>query len=373
MSWEWFFFIGFGLLTVRFCFFWFGHRRARQFERQFSSKNGGAYQPLVSVVVPARNEEQHIAECVHSIFRNDYPHFEVIVVDDQSEDRTAEILYQLQQQYGQRLQVVSTQSVDSPLVGKARALATGVRYATGEILLFTDADCIVPATWIAAMVQPFQSPAVGCVASFSSMVAHRWFDQLQQVEWLYNHTLARAGLGWNVPLGCFGNNLAIRHSAYQQTGGLEQIPYSMLTEDLALLLAVRQQRYRCVYMLSPQTYVLTYPLRTFREYLRQHHRWVHGGTALGWKAVAFMTVTVAYWLGLIAALLGSPPAAVLLLGARCVYDVVLLLPAVRTLRQWEILRPRLISILLFFQLLEVSLPLFLIPRHVYWKDRRLKR
>ncbi len=373
MAWEWAVYLGLGFLTLRFLFFALGDVRARRLEQRYGKPLAQRRQPpRVSVIVPARNEERHIAECVHSIFRNGYPNFEVIVVDDQSEDATAAILQRLQRQYGARLRVVSTRGETVALVGKSRALATGIRYASGEILLFTDADCVVPPAWIATMAAPFDAPAIGCVAAFSSMVAHRWFDRLQQLEWLYNHTLARAGLAWNVPLGCFGNNLALRRSAYVETGGLEKIPYSMLTEDLALLLAVHNKGYRCVYLRSPEAYVQTYPLPTFRDYLRQHHRWVHGGTALGWKAVGFMVVTFTYWLGVAVAFFHFPLWAAVLIGVRFLYDLGLLLPTVKQLRLEKVVQTlAVIPVLLFFQVLELSLPLFLIPRHVYWKDRKL--
>jgi chlorobactene glucosyltransferase len=98
--------------------------------------------PKVSIVVPARNEERNIRECVSSLLAQDYPHFSLIVVDDASEDATADILLDMQRTHpsGARLEVLRVERLPEGWAGKPHALHAGAVMADGEWLLFTDAD-----------------------------------------------------------------------------------------------------------------------------------------------------------------------------------------------------------------------------------------
>ncbi len=95
--------------------------------------------PLVSVLVPARNEETKIARCLQSILDQDYPNFEVIVIDDRSTDRTGEIIQSFADRDA-RIKFVHGKDAPSGWIGKCNALAHAVGYASGDWFVFTDAD-----------------------------------------------------------------------------------------------------------------------------------------------------------------------------------------------------------------------------------------
>ncbi len=95
--------------------------------------------PLVSVLVPARNEETKIARCLESLLKQDYPNFELIVIDDRSTDRTGEIIEQLAKKDA-RIKFVKGKDAPDGWIGKCNALAHAVGYASGDWYLFTDAD-----------------------------------------------------------------------------------------------------------------------------------------------------------------------------------------------------------------------------------------
>lgn len=97
--------------------------------------------PRVSVLVAARDEEDHIETCVTTLLDQDYPNFELIVIDDRSRDRTPLILSCLQRQFGDRLRVVTVRECLDGWFGKNHAMHVGVAESHGEWLLFTDADC----------------------------------------------------------------------------------------------------------------------------------------------------------------------------------------------------------------------------------------
>jgi chlorobactene glucosyltransferase len=95
--------------------------------------------PALSIVVPARNEERQIERCLRSLLAQRHPDFEVIAVDDRSDDATASILDRLAREH-EALKVVSGEALPAGWVGKSWALEQGARVARGAWLLFTDAD-----------------------------------------------------------------------------------------------------------------------------------------------------------------------------------------------------------------------------------------
>ncbi len=116
---------------------WFRLRNSRSLDEESSDPPPDA--PLVSVIVPARNEAHNIARCVASILTTSYPRLELIVVDDSSTDGTAEIASQAA--HGDaRVRVVQNPALPEGWFGKQWACTTGAEAARGEILLFTDAD-----------------------------------------------------------------------------------------------------------------------------------------------------------------------------------------------------------------------------------------
>jgi len=98
--------------------------------------------PMVSVIVPARNEARSIQSCVESICGSDYPDFEVIVVDDRSDDATLELAQAVQPNHARRVMVVEGRQRPEGWMGKPWACAQGAQVAEGDLLLFTDADTI---------------------------------------------------------------------------------------------------------------------------------------------------------------------------------------------------------------------------------------
>jgi glycosyltransferase involved in cell wall biosynthesis len=98
--------------------------------------------PRLSVIVPARNEAEHIEAALRSLLGVDYPGLEIIAVDDRSSDATGEIMERLAGASGGRLRVLRVRELPERWLGKVHAMWLGARQASGEWLLFTDADVI---------------------------------------------------------------------------------------------------------------------------------------------------------------------------------------------------------------------------------------
>lgn len=355
------------LYGLRIFTFVFGAAR----ERRKIIPNSTDPLPFVSVIVPARNEESNIETCIQSLVLSNFPpdNFEIIVIDDRSSDGTADILRRLEHKLP-LLRVITLDEARTTvnLRGKPGALQAGIEAARGEILLMTDADCTVVPDWIATMARQFDNPRVGLVPSFTLIKAKTFFEQMQAIEWIMNHTMASAGVGLNQPLGCFGNNLAVRREAFDSVGGYAKIRFSV-TEDLALLQAIFARGWEVRYVCSNTAVVTTLPCQTLGEYIRQHHRWLRGGVDLGWRAVIFVAFSASLWICILAAFLdGDWLLLPLIFAIRVFGDFAVISPSLAILKRKRQLGWGFLAVG-FIILLELVIPLSLLKKEVVWKGQ----
>ncbi len=331
--------------------------------------------PMVSVVVPARNEEANIENCINSIAESDYPveKYEIIAVNDRSTDRTGEILDDLSKNI-KNLKIVSIDEAHhhQNLKGKPGALQSGIDEAQGDIILMTDADCKVGSKWIKKISSCYKDKNIGFVASFTNIDGEGLFDRIQAIEWIYMHTLACAGIGLGQPLGCFGNNISVRKSVFDQIGGFEKIRFSV-TEDLALITEFHNQGKGIIYFVDKDADIDTLPCKTIGEYIKQHHRWAIGGMELGLKAVFFVISSVSLWVGIIISLItGNYLMAALFPLIRIIGDYIIILPSILRLKKIKLIG-WIIPAVMFFILLEILAPFLLFKKTITWKDQSFKR
>jgi cellulose synthase/poly-beta-1,6-N-acetylglucosamine synthase-like glycosyltransferase len=111
--------------------------------------------PILSVIVPARNESACIETCIRSLFRQDYPNLQVVAVNDRSTDDTGDILDRLALEFAGQLCVVHVSTLPTGWFGKTHALDLGMRSAVGTVVCFTDADCefLAPSALRTAVVE----------------------------------------------------------------------------------------------------------------------------------------------------------------------------------------------------------------------------
>ena len=123
--------------------------------------------PLISICIPARNEERNIRACVESALAQDYPNLEILVLDDRSHDQTPAILQNLASGES-RLSILRGSDLPSGWAGKPHALFQVAQSARGQWLCFVDADTTVNPELLRAVVQAVRQGAVGggCLARF---------------------------------------------------------------------------------------------------------------------------------------------------------------------------------------------------------------
>jgi glycosyltransferase involved in cell wall biosynthesis len=182
--------------------------------------------PRVSVIVAARNEQRNISVALQSLLELGYPDYELIVVDDRSEDATGSILDDVAERCS-LLKVIHVDVLPPGWLGKNHALWVGSRRATGDLLLFTDADIVMESTVVTRAVAYMEqnrldhlaaTPAMRMPTTFLSMFGASFiiFFSLFSRPWMAKDPKSRCHIG----IGAF--NL-VTAAAYRKVGGHETI------------------------------------------------------------------------------------------------------------------------------------------------------
>jgi biofilm PGA synthesis N-glycosyltransferase PgaC len=185
-------------------------------------------EPLISIVIPARNEELTIAKLLHDLSCQEYKNFEVIVVNDDSEDET---LWMASSAGLKNVQVVHNKGR-----GKKAAIATGIKLARGTIIVTTDADCSIGPQWLTQVRAGFRNQKIMMVFGGVRMEgAGSFFDALQSMEFssLIGTGAATVALGF--PTTCNGANLAFRKKVFSEVKGYEGNLYIPSGDDEFLM------------------------------------------------------------------------------------------------------------------------------------------
>jgi len=226
------------------------------------------HEPLVSVIVPARNEGQNIGNLMLDLSRQRYGHFQVIIVDDHSEDDTAEVV-RLFVQKDNRFELKQASGI-----GKKQALAQGIAVASGSIIVTTDADCRVTENWISGLKQHFRKEQTMMVFGGVRMEGSSFLANVQAMEFvsLIGSGAATAALG--MPTMCNGANLAFRKSAFESVNGYQGNFHIPSGDDEFLMKKIHHQYPGGVIFASdPRTVVTTSANTTLRQFLHQRIRW----------------------------------------------------------------------------------------------------
>lgn len=252
--------------------------------------------PRVSVIVSARNEEKNITRCIESLKKLKYPKelFEIILVNDKSTDNTLDLMIEGTKNYDCFKVINSRQTVSGNLKGKANAIDTAIEQSRGDIIVMTDADCIVPIEWIEEVIK-YYDESTGMVCGFTKIkFEESLFSRLQCIDWIYLLTLASASSGLNMTMSCVGNNLSFKKKIYYEVGGYESINFS-ITEDMALMRKISAMKnYNIKFPVDKKCLVESLPCPDLAQVFSQKRRWFRGGigiNTLGYL-VAFELFTI---------------------------------------------------------------------------------
>ncbi len=230
-----------------------------------SADNGNL--PLVSVVIPAYNEEATISQAIESVLDQTYPNTEVIVVDDGSTDNTAEIVSRFSDRYPDRVRLIRHEKN----VGKFEALNSGMKNAKGEYIYHMDADGYLAPDNIERMISAFNDE-FGAIASMVAISNDKnSLTKLQQIEYLFEQLIVRysQSTGKNVII-CPGAGSLFK-SDYVK--GIE-VSDRTLTEDADYSFEVRKHKWKSGQEVDAVSF--TEAPRSLKSFTKQRIRWLYG-------------------------------------------------------------------------------------------------
>lgn len=192
--------------------------------------------PFLSVCVPARNEERDIRACLTSLLNQDYPHFEVIVVDDHSTDATGAVIASLRREFPD-LVALQGQTLPSGWLGKPFALHQAVQKAKGEILTFTDADLVFQPHALTSAVHAMTTQNLDMLTLMpGTEFGSFWERAVQPVVFGFIAALSRFkkvnSRDYADAMG-FGAFIMVKKRGYESVGGHEGVKNEVL-EDVML-------------------------------------------------------------------------------------------------------------------------------------------
>ena len=333
--------------------------------------------PLVSVIVPARDEAAAIGPCLDALLALDYPaeRVEVIVVDDLSRDETPALVRQKQRRLtpalagtadGQpdesgapapRLHLLQTAPDEGRLrAHKKRAIALGIGAARGDVIVTTDADVVVPPGWLRALASHFDLDGRGglgplgdgAVALVSGPVRYRaprggagfWrrrFEGAQALEFAGLVAVGAGSIGAGHPTLCNGANVAYRRDVFGALDGFTGLDHLTSGDDELFMQRIAYETpWQVRFCADPAACVTTHPAPNVGAFVQQRWRWASKGAHYPHPGlVAFNVCIYLFFLLLFGGLLALPfvpalgPAVLVGFGLKMLPEAALLLPATR--------------------------------------------
>jgi cellulose synthase/poly-beta-1,6-N-acetylglucosamine synthase-like glycosyltransferase len=328
-----------------------------------------------SVVIAVRNEEMSIVRCIESVRQQSIgrERYEIIVVDDHSDDQTAALL--------RTFPDVHVITAEAGVQGKKSALATGIREARGSLIVVTDGDCVVQEHWLENLLSAFHPRIQMVTGPVLTEDPQNQFERFQALELAGLNVITASGIRSSLFHLANGANMAFRKSAYETAGGFTSHDTYASGDDLFLVQHIARRFPGSIgYAWSPDTAVFTKACSTTREFIEQRIRWASKNKALSEKSVQILWI----FIGLTYALLFgsffvqvfvSLQAAIILLTlilSIAIAEFILLKKATRYYRIPEVLKGYPMSFLMH-KLYVLSMGILLPFRSTYaWKGRNVR-
>ena len=262
------------------------------------------YKPQIriSVIIAARNEEENIKNCLDAILNQSYPEhlFEVLVVDDFSSDNTAAIVSAYT---SQNIKLISLRNyVEANAINsfKKKAIEIALQQSTGDLIVTTDADCVVPKNWLQTIAAFYQekNPSF-IVMPVAINCGNRFIEIFQAVDFMTLQGITGASVHKKIHSMCNGANLAYTKKAFNAVNGFAGIDTIASGDDMLLMHKIYKQYPEAVLFLkSKEVIVQTQPVLTVKEFFNQRIRWASKADKYDDKRI-FAVLVVVYLLNVV--------------------------------------------------------------------------
>ncbi|MCB0731015.1 MAG: glycosyltransferase [Ignavibacteriae bacterium] len=233
---------------------------------------------FISVIIPFRNEESNILACLKSITSQDYPinNYEVIYIDDNSEDNSLELLEMHSKP--DNIKLLRSEFDLADRAHKKKALKFAIENSKGDIIITTDADCIHGKSWLKIMSEQFDENTAFVSGPVEFTSDGSLFSELQKIEFSSLIIVGAGLIGINNPIICNAANLGFRKSVFNEVGGYEDnLNLSSGDDEFLMQKIFRLTDYKIKFCLNSDAISHTNPNKTLNEFYQQRKRWASKG------------------------------------------------------------------------------------------------
>jgi cellulose synthase/poly-beta-1,6-N-acetylglucosamine synthase-like glycosyltransferase len=357
-----FYFVLFFLLLFSLLFFVFFNKK------DIPSKN--IRQPFVSILVAARNEEDKIIRCLTSLAALQYPKdkYEVLVGNDHSEDRTAELVNKFIEGRP-NFKLIDIGENIGLARGKANVLAHLTKAARGEFFFITDADIEVPVRWVQGMLS-HHHPKMGVVSGLAFIKDGSLLAKFQSLDWIFAFGMVKVSSDLNMPVSAVGHNMMISREAYESTGGYENIPFSV-TVDLELFKHTLKKGWDYKNLADPEVLAYTLPIKGFWKLVLQRKRWMNGAMEIPLYLILILSLQALFFPAMILTLFLFPWAGLILWTAKVLFQNIFNFILLEKLKQKKTILTYCVPYEIYSGILATIMLLYYwVPDKVVWKGRR---
>lgn len=262
-----------------------------------------SFQPQISfsIVIPARNEEKKISNCLQSIFHQNYSSklFEVIVIDDHSTDQTTKIIEELQKQYLNLKMIRLEDELFGKIINsyKKKAIEKAIEISKNEWIVTTDADCVVKENWLlsfAAIIQKKQPVFIAAPVVFSDDGS--MLSKFQNIDFITLQGITAASVSAGFHSMCNGANIAYKKDVFYKVSGFNGIDKIASGDDMMLMNKIKQKfPSQIAFLFCKDAIVTTNPMPNLRSFLNQRIRWASKADVLKDKNI-FLVLALVYLL-----------------------------------------------------------------------------
>lgn len=253
----------------------------------------------ISVIVPFRNEEKALPRLIAGLKAQSHASFEVVFVNDHSEDGGEAVLEELLKNASFPFQIHSLDGA----VGKKAAIDQGIQLATHHLILTTDADCFAGPNWLKDMSKPFHEPSLQMLVGPVVLIADSFWQKMQSIEFSSLIGIGGAFLRMKTPIMANGANLAYRKSAFEQVGGFKGIDETPSGDDELLMNKVNKAFPKGIqFQKSNAALVKSSAVAGWASFKQQRLRWA-SKWKVGFRALTMLTAIIVFTVQLIQILL----------------------------------------------------------------------
>lgn len=267
---DWFYFVFVGLYCIMIMWLLLGWQKTilKKPSLDILQKN------FISVIIPARNEENNIIKLLSDLEEQNYPKdkFEVIIINDHSEDHTKEYVENFM--HRSVIDVHLHNLYEQAISPKKEAIEYGIKQSRGEIILTTDADVRIGQDWLKEMNQAFHSKHVMMVFGPVSYSGKGIFHHIQSLEFAALVGSGAASLRNKIPSMCNGANLAYRKKVFFEVNGFEENKIVPSGDDEFLMHNIFKKYPEGVQFLKNQKAIVeTSSSKKLKSFIDQRMRW----------------------------------------------------------------------------------------------------